>query len=87
MSGTHLGAAVQNLLYNKKRVDADGIPAVTKGRIRIRWFRIRRVCEYHKMRVVPRRTVDPPSLDSEKNRQMEVFFRENVTIQNHAHVS
>ena len=55
--------------------------------IRIRWFRIRRVCEYHKMRVVPRRTVDPPSLDSEKNRQMEVFFRENVTIQNHAHVS
>ena len=33
MSGTHLGAAVPNLLYNKKRVDADGIPAVTKGRI------------------------------------------------------
>ena len=33
MFGTRLGAAVQNLLYNKKRVDADGIPAVTKGRI------------------------------------------------------
>lgn len=31
--GTRLGAAVQNLLYNKKKVDTDGIPAVTKGRI------------------------------------------------------
>ena len=33
MFGTRLGAAVQNLLYNKKKVDTDGIPAVTKGRI------------------------------------------------------
>ena len=32
MFGTRLGAAVQNLLY-KKKVDTDGIPAVTKGRI------------------------------------------------------
>ena len=33
MFGTRLGAAVRNLLYNKKKVDTDGIPAVTKGRI------------------------------------------------------
>jgi len=32
-SGTRLGAAVPNLLLIQERVDADGFPAVMRGRI------------------------------------------------------